>query len=100
MTDAPGTPLPRDFPPVVYVPCLKDVADPAELEVLYRETRDGRTALLVYSALDRLRACNGEHQPWFLIPTTGLAALHANRPFDLVLLDVLVPEHERLQPAS
>lgn len=99
MTGAPSV-IPREFPPVVYVPCLRDVADPADLEVLYRETKDGRTALLVYSALDRLRSCNGEDQPWFLIPTPGLQALYDNRPFDLVLLDILVPEHERLRAAS
>ncbi|WP_460525543.1 SAV_915 family protein [Flindersiella endophytica] len=34
---------------------------------------DGRTALLVYSALDRLVTNCGEHQPWVVLPATALA---------------------------
>ena len=75
--------LPPDYPPVLYVPCAEPVTDPDELRVEYRTTRDGREALLVYSALDRLRSCCGAGQPWFLMPTVKLDELHRVRPFDL-----------------
>lgn len=88
--------IPKDYPPVVYVPCVRAVTDPADLEVVYRTTRDGRTALLVYSALDRLHRCAGEDQPWFVLATAQLQLLHDVRPFDLVLLDLVVPEEQRL----
>ena len=87
--------LPADYPPVLYVPCVDHVTDPDDLEVEYRTTADGREAILVYSALDRLHRCAGEHQPWFLMPTVKLDELYQVRPFDLVLLDVVVPEEHR-----
>lgn len=89
-------PLPPDYPPVLYVPCVRAVTDPADLEVVYRTTRDGRTALLVYSALDRLHRCAGADQPWFVLPTAELQKLYDVRPFDLVLLDLVVPEDQRI----
>lgn len=45
-----------EFPPVVYVPCHDAVSDANDAKVVYRRTNDGRQALLVYSALDRLKA--------------------------------------------
>ena len=89
------TSLPPDYPPVLYVPCAREVTDPDELEVEYRTTGDGRLALLVYSALDRLHACCGDGQPWFLMPTVKLQTLYDVRPFDLVLLDVALPDELR-----
>lgn len=95
------TALPPDYPPVVYVPCAREVTDVDDLEVEYRTTRDGRAALLVYSALDRLHTCCGNAQPWFLMPTMKLDALYAVRPFDTVLLDVVLPaELHRLRPTE
>lgn len=99
-TAAPGpTPFPPDYPPMLYVPCVRHVKDPDELEVEYRSTRDGRTALLVYSALDRLHACCGKGQPWFLMPTLKLDDLYQVHPFDTVLLDVVLPD-ELKKPAG
>lgn len=88
--------LPQDYPPFVYVPCAEPVTDPAQARVQYRTTRDGRRALLVYSALDRLHRGIGDAQPWFVTATPGLQVLHDREPFDLVLLDVLVPEDQRV----
>ena len=46
------------FPPVVYVPCEQAPAnEEQEFVVDLRQTADGRMALLVYSALDRLVNC-------------------------------------------
>ncbi len=56
---------------------------------------DGRVALLAYTALDRLIDACGEEQPWMLATTESLQSLHAEKPFDLRLLDVTVPESFR-----
>ena len=57
--------LPKDYPPFLDIPCLEHVDEGGQAAAVYRTTKDGRTALLVYSALDRLHACQGEDQPWF-----------------------------------
>jgi hypothetical protein len=51
------------LPPVVYVSCTKLVSEGDPLLVDVRQTADDRTALLVYSALDRLIDCCGVYQP-------------------------------------
>lgn len=87
--------MPANYPPMLYIPCVREVADPADIEVVYRTTRDGRTALLVYSALDRLHRCAGDAQPWFTLPTVELQKIYEVRPFDLVLLDLVIPAEHR-----
>ncbi|WP_309647185.1 SAV_915 family protein [Nocardioides sp.] len=87
--------IPKDYPPFLYIPCLEHVRETAGAEAVYRTTKDGRTALLVYSALDRLHACCGEDQPWFGLPTHELQRLYDVRPFDVVYADVYVPEERR-----
>ncbi|WP_338890589.1 SAV_915 family protein [Rhodococcus sovatensis] len=87
--------IPSDFPPVLYVPCYQHVSDPSDARVLLDNTRDGRSSLFVYSALDRLYTCMGRDQPWVVIPTSYLSSLRDVAPFDLVLLDVVVPEEAR-----
>ena len=87
--------LPRDYPPFLYIPCVSHVTNGMYAEAVYRETKDGRSALLVYSALDRLLACQGEDQPWFGLPLQSLQMLHDVRPFDIVYTDVYVPEERR-----
>jgi len=37
----------------------------------------------------------GETHPWMVVPTERLTLFWEESPFDLVLLDVVVPEHER-----
>lgn len=88
-------PVPSDFPPVVYLPCAESVTDPEAARVDMRQTRDGRTALLAYSALDRLHTCCGTGQAWILMPTANLAQLQAAQPFQLLLLDVVIPPERR-----
>ncbi len=90
-----GTPLPKDFPPMVYLPCAEDVVDPAQARVDMRRTRDGRVALLAYSALDRLHTCCGAQQPWIVLPTAILDKLQQDDPFELLIRDVMIPEDER-----
>jgi hypothetical protein len=83
------------FPPVVYVPCAPIRDAGSELVVDLRRTRDGRMALLVYSALDRLVDCCGPDQPWTLVASTNLEQIRIATGFDLVLLDVDIPQEHR-----
>lgn len=87
--------IPRNFPPVVYVPCIEQTESASDARVRLRVTRDGRSALLVYSALDRLHTCFGPDEPWLVLPIAQLHSLWEAAPFDLNLLDVVVPDHER-----
>lgn len=91
--------LPRDYPPFLYIPCVSHVTDGAHAEAVYRQTKDGRSALLVYSSLDRLLACQGADQPWFGLPLQSLQMLHDVRRFDIVYTDVYVPEERRAPEA-
>ncbi|MGH3451392.1 MAG: SAV_915 family protein [Haloechinothrix sp.] len=100
MTDATdsrqqNTPIPPEFPPVVYLPCAEHTTEATEAVVELRQTRDGRMALMAYSALDRLKYCCGEQQPWLVMPTAHLDKLQEARPFQMVLLDVIIPEEFR-----
>ncbi|MGH3948548.1 MAG: SAV_915 family protein [Pseudonocardiaceae bacterium] len=84
------------FPPIVYVPCAEHVRDETDnLTVDLRRTRDGRMALMVYSALDRLIECCGAEQPWVVVPTANLDKIDEASPFDVILLDVRIPEEHR-----
>lgn len=83
--------MPKDFPPVVYVPLAHRTARVEDAQLQYRLTKDGRKALLAYSALDRLHAGMGEHQPWAVFPTIQLQAFWEADRFDTVLLDIRVP---------
>lgn len=85
----------REFPPFVYLPCSEHTASPENAVLELRRTKDGRAALLVYSALDRLKYCCGDQQPWIVMPTATLNELHKSQPFDLLLLDVVIPEEIR-----
>ncbi|UJW32047.1 hypothetical protein L3Q67_44005 [Saccharothrix sp. AJ9571] len=87
-----------EFPPVVYLPCEAHVQDPADAVVELRRTNDSRMALMAYSALDRLKSCCGEQQPWLLLPTKMLERIQRVQPFELVLLDVVIPPELRTTP--
>ncbi|QLY34491.1 hypothetical protein H0264_18415 [Nocardia huaxiensis] len=87
--------MPKNFPPVVYLPVLQEVERVEDAQIMLRQTRDGRIACLAYSALDRLLECCGADQPWMWTPTVALDALQEVRPFDLLLLDLYIPEELR-----
>lgn len=93
-----GQPVPAPtFPPVVYVPCSPLQPGDDRLGVDVRRTRDGRLALLVYSALDRLVSCCGVRQPWTVMPASDLERIRQETGFELVLLDVEIPDEFRRQ---
>jgi hypothetical protein len=86
--------VPVDPPPVLYVPCDRPTGG-GDVAVQTRVMKDGRTALLAYTALDRFTGCCGPHAPWALVYTAKLGELNRVFPFDVLLLDVAVPHHYR-----
>jgi hypothetical protein len=83
-------------PPIVYVPCAPRRSEDAELTVDLRQTREGKLALLAYTALDRLIDCCGPEQPWAVLPTADLEQVRLATSFDIILFDVEIPpEHRR-----
>lgn len=86
---------PGSLPPVLYVPCVEPVADVADVQLMYRQTKDGRVAFLAYTALDRLGDGCGADQPWVLLTLEALRALHRAQPWDLLVLDIVVPDDRR-----
>ncbi|BEL07452.1 hypothetical protein Q0Z83_056430 [Actinoplanes sichuanensis] len=87
------------FPPVVYVPCTPTQAGAeqrdSEMTIELRQTRDGRLALLVYSAMDRLIAHCGPAQPWTVLASEDLERIRLATGFALILLDLDIPKQFR-----
>ncbi|MDR1998873.1 MAG: hypothetical protein LBQ06_02880 [Frankiaceae bacterium] len=80
----------EEFPPVVYVPTC--MAEDGQMHVEMKMMLDGRSALLVYSALDRLRRWYGDTS-WMVTTIEGLQRLYDDRPYDVLFLDrSIVPE--------
>lgn len=81
-------------PPVLYVP-LSTASTQDEQTVEIRELKDGRRALLAYTALDRLLTLAGDRQPWILLRTEDLDKIKRAQPYDVVIFDLEIPEHYR-----
>lgn len=81
-------------PPVLYLP-LSVTSTPEEQLVEIRELKDGRRALLAYTALDRLLELAGERQPWVLVRTEDLGQIKKAQPYDVVIFDLDVPASYR-----
>jgi hypothetical protein len=80
---------------VVYVPCSPLEPGNDQLSVDLRRTGDGRLALLVYSALDRLVSSCGGRQPWTVMPTADLEKVRVETGFEVIFLDLEIPEEFR-----
>jgi hypothetical protein len=74
------------FPPVVYVPTLVPESDD-EVRLAMHRTDDGRVALFVYSALDRLVEYYRADSPWALLTVPDLQRAYDAAPYDLIFLD-------------
>ncbi len=74
------------MPPVVYVPTT-DESDPALRQVLMHTLHDGRTALFVYSAIDRLFDFYRDGNAWIVCDVETLQRIHDATPYDLLLVD-------------
>ena len=81
-------------PPVLYLP-LGVTSTPEEQLVEIRRLKDGRRALLAYTALDRLLQLAGERQPWALVRTEDLGQIKETQPYDVVIFDLDVPASYR-----
>lgn len=82
----------NEVQPAYYVPCVAD--SDGELRVALRTTKDGRTALLIYSALDRLRAGAGS-VPWALLTLADLQRVKDETPYDVIYQDLRIPDEHR-----
>ena len=75
------------FPPVVYAPTLQPVGDGGEARLAMHRIADGRVALFVYSALDRLVSFYRADAPWVLLTVQDLQRAFDAAPYDLLFLD-------------
>ena len=80
------------IPPALYLPST-GASNTRGAEIELRQMRDGRVALLAYTALDRLARCLGPNQPWVLYPTENLDQLEAVQSYDVIYLDTPVPRN-------
>lgn len=80
------------MPPVVYVPCTP--GDDGISHLAYRNLDDGRVALLVYTALDRLIDLAGDVH-WALLDWDALQQAQDLQHYDIILQDVRIPEDRR-----
>lgn len=87
-------------PPILYVPVADYLSDSDELTIEFRQLHDGRTALVAFTALDRLIAGCGSAQPWVVLSTEKLAEIDRHTPYDVILLDVQIPEDQQRQPGD
>ncbi|EGE38476.2 hypothetical protein HMPREF0059_01334 [Actinomyces viscosus C505] len=79
------------IPPALYLPST-GVPNAQGPEIELRRMRDGRMALLAYTAVDRLVKCMGPNQPWALLLTENLNDLAEKQPFDVIMLDQRIPQ--------
>ena len=86
-------------PPMVYVP-VGAVPEGESVDIVFRQTLDGRLALVLYTALDRLVDCCGPHQPWIVMPSEKLSELKKLHHYDVIYFDLEMPEGEREQPPA
>lgn len=84
-----GRPGRAAVPPVVYLP-LRGSGEERVVEI--RRLKDGRPALLAYTALDRLAEACGPNQPRTALPTASLGEIKRSQPYEVVIFDMHVPE--------
>ena len=87
------------FPPVVYAPTLQP-EDAEELRLEMHRMEDGRVALFVYSALDRLVEFYRAGAPWVLLTVDQLQQAHRQAPYDLLFLDKRMGRGSRLEGST
>jgi len=84
---------------MLYVPCEPSLMPDGSARLALRKTKDGRTALLAYTALDRLVECCGVTQPWVLVATETLDQVNQVQAFDVLYLDLHIPAERRSEMA-
>lgn len=81
-------------PPFLYLPCSE--ASDGSLELEYRTTRKGQTALIAYTALDLLHAGCGHGQPWTVLTAEQLELVLDEHPADLIVTDITKPQDQQI----
>lgn len=79
------------IPPMLYLPVRDSEQGQSIAEV--RELKDGRRALLAFTALDRLADACGMQQPWIVVPIEALNEIMDVQPFDVVSFDPVIADH-------
>ena len=82
------------MPPVVYVPVTELPEEPGVQRIKMHTMADGRTAVFVYSALDRLAESYDSGVPWVVADVRGLQKAFEEHPYDLLFID------QELRPAG
>ena len=72
------------LPPVVYAPTIEMEG---ATRIRMHQMRDGRTALFVYSAIDRLQDQYGDDARWVLLGVDDLQRAYDTAPYELLFLD-------------
>ncbi len=83
------------LPPLLHVPIREAYPAAVRTIVELRVLPDGTRMLPVYTDRARLLASCGDGQPWMLIPSIRLDALHTVLGFDQIMVNVELPELER-----
>lgn len=79
-------------PPMLYLPTI--IRDEVGVPVVVN-TSDGRVALPVYTALDRLADNCGTNRSWMLVATEDLGRIRDEIRFDVVGFDLPIPPRVR-----
>jgi hypothetical protein len=87
-------------PDMVFVPSEPVNARTGQARLQLRRIRDGRLAVLAYTSLDLLVAGCGESQGWIAAPVEQLEKLQPLAGFDVIALDVDLPDDWRVGPAG
>ena len=91
-----SAPTAADKPSLVYVPALRVSAGDDEVQLVLRRVEDDLVVVLAYSSLAALVDGCGPHQPWASMRSDVLEGLLDSLGATAVLLDVPLPESDRV----
>lgn len=87
------------MPPMVYAPTQRRPHAIDQYCLQMHRVEDGRTALFVYSALDRLERYYGADASWAVMSVKDLQAAYEQVPYDMLLLDAQIQRTVPVGPA-
>ena len=81
---------------VVFLPANEPSSGDSRAQLQLRRMEDGRLALLAYTSLELLVAGCGPRQAWIAAPVDDLETLMPLAGFEVIALDVDLPEDWRV----
>lgn len=81
---------------VVFVPAERPSDGDSQVRLQLRSMEDGRMAVLAYTSLELLVAGCGPQQAWVAAPTEELENLKSLAGFDVIALNVDLPDDWRV----